>query len=377
MAPGLKWLAAAACGCIVVALLIQRIEQRYREDLRSEVEPTQVRMLARELQRLRVLHEEVTRRDSVRTALRSHETAFEIPQNLARADAAQVNADIQTALASIQPAETRIGVFVMDPRVGRYPAVSMFLGPSVEFYAGQVDEQPYCAVVGIGAEQQQGEIGFNFRSNRSKASAASVDRTSAENVLGPCRWWGVYGAPGAGIEQWLTNGGAGFSDGTISNSPGAVTARRKVFGSRISAQETGAVQAEACLAGRLDQCLATINTKAGRHLTFRGDVALHVRSRWPAYRFGADERAMLTQIEREFGPEKFARFWHSGDSLEVAFASAFGVPLDRWVMQWARSQFGVEPRGPSVPAGTLLVSLFSLGMLVLVAVAIAERRQPG
>ena len=79
-------------------------------------------------------------------------------------------------------------------------------------------------------------------------------------------------------------------------------------------------------------------------------------------------------LETEFGPDRFQAFWTSPLPVPDAFHSAFGVPVERWVMGFGRSHLGSLNRGPEVHPGTMLLSLLTLGILFGGALHVGRRR---
>ena len=78
-------------------------------------------------------------------------------------------------------------------------------------------------------------------------------------------------------------------------------------------------------------------------------------------RLGPNSGRLLSDLLIDMDAERFARFWSSESSFETAFAEAFDVALEDWVMEWARIQMGAlerpAPRPSSAALGLLLVGV--------------------
>ncbi len=53
----------------------------------------------------------------------------------------------------------------------------------------------------------------------------------------------------------------------------------------------------------------------------------------------------MSDLEAEFGRDRFARFWTSDQSVEDAFAAAFDEPIGAWTMRWAQDRMGPQKSG--------------------------------
>jgi hypothetical protein len=76
------------------------------------------------------------------------------------------------------------------------------------------------------------------------------------------------------------------------------------------------------------------------------------------------EHQLLTDLEAEFGQDRFARFWTSSLAVPEAFEEAFGLAPDRWLQGWVRRHYFSGPSGAElVEAGAIAVVLL-LGSIV-------------
>jgi hypothetical protein len=81
----------------------------------------------------------------------------------------------------------------------------------------------------------------------------------------------------------------------------------------------------------------------------------------------------LADAVRELGRARFTQFWTSSAPLESAFASASGVPLDRWTNRWLQRSYGTVRQLPTVHLSDLLWLALTLPVLILVAASKRER----
>jgi hypothetical protein len=82
---------------------------------------------------------------------------------------------------------------------------------------------------------------------------------------------------------------------------------------------------------------------------------------------------MFTELEREFGQERFGHFWSSHAEVTVAFEEAFGVPAGVWLQRWARSYY--RPDGFSLRAGFTNWASTIVALLGAVAVVVGTVRR--
>ena len=86
---------------------------------------------------------------------------------------------------------------------------------------------------------------------------------------------------------------------------------------------------------------------------------------------------LLDQIEADFGTEAFQAFWTSEESLEVAFATAFGIHPADWVRSRALRRHEAVRAGPAPSNSAVVTSV----LLMLVGLAVgtwtALRRRVG
>ena len=203
----------------------------------------------------------------------------------------------------------------------------------------------------------------------------------AEHALGACGYYAAFGRPGPAIEQWFTRSSIGFR----TNPPGWLAipdsadwdrqlkaawahggwALRLLRGGLPAPYEYSAGLAR-CVAGRSQTCadaaLAQIPpSKLWWYNTFWGTDG----------GIGGLAVALMPDLVREFGPDRFRMFWRSSDAVPAAFQRAFGVSLDSWVRGEAISSYGPLELGagdiPRAGVSALIWALIFLGLTALVA----------
>lgn len=279
------------------------------------------------------------------------------------------------------PRRARVGVFAVDGRIGRGAHAPSATARREQFYAGTTERGPYCMLVAVigrapDSDSLRYELGTNVRAAR---------RGATSQPLGPCGYWLRYGQPGPTIGAWLDAGGYAFATEASPAEPAAPPAsRRGVFGVRPPSEWlSGSARGEACLGGRPAACARAVLRPAEGEASYfaprpaPGPMATERSSFRPATPFGEGGQALLADLEREFGADRFASFWRSDAPPSEAFEAAFGRPLGEWVLDWAQARLGTEPRGPRLDLKTLALALLTLGALVGVAIAIGERRRVG
>jgi hypothetical protein len=174
-------------------------------------------------------------------------------------------------------------------------------------------------------------------------------------MLGPCAYYAAFGSPGRHIEEWLesTDFLSAVSPAWASDSQplGPIEPERRSYIRRYEPALYG------CAAGNRRACRLAF---FARERTWLYPLAERQRGivrprdyRYYALYFPHSER-LLSDLLTDMGSERFARFWSSDADVEAAFARAFGVELEEWMISWSRTQLGpVERPAPRVSAAVL------------------------
>ncbi len=222
------------------------------------------------------------------------------------------------------------------------------------------------------------------------------NREGMRQVVGLCSFYAAFGLAGPNIEPWLR--AQNFFSAQESNwqrgrrpidelpveyihdTTGRMTLS---IGDLLVALSEGlrgpedrsTIQQRACANGDLARCT---------EMVLHPERMLTTPPMGPAYSVAAtgdwqpnwlEPRWLLADVVRWGGRERFAHFWRSPLPLDSAFATAMGVPINRWTSNWLRTRYSRTRFGPGVPAATWLLGLLVGALAACVALALAGRRQ--
>lgn len=253
------------------------------------------------------------------------------------------------------PGALEVSIPIMGVSVGfaNFPEIPEALS-SLNYYAGErAGGAPYCAVV----------VPY-FKANPQFS-------TRRGNLLGPCRVWARHGAAGPHIAEWMVVTGGAFArdewSGFDFEYEGATYARR--FGSEF----WGSFESRRCRAGDDAACehaVVGVDSSARMAPRFSMSGTGHFMPR-----IAPGEGGLLADMEKEFGSERFQRFWKSPEPVEQAFEAAFGVSLGQWVIDWSEARYGRTTIGSRLKLETIFLSLIFMGLFAGLAVATARGRR--
>ena len=225
---------------------------------------------------------------------------------------------------------------------------------------------PYCFVVSVG------------RPNR---GLRAFGGTYEEVALGPCAFYGRYGAPGTEILGWLRAGA--FELGQI-HSPGdaelaAVTAQMI---EREGRQTRAAYRRVACSAGRLEICEQILlmpldmTPLTSRLINADAEDGVYRTAAYLRMYNGLGHRghALLADLRSEFGDDAFQAYWSSDQPVTAAFSSAFGVSVGEWVHTWVRTHYPTVDPGPAPTGKEGLLAALWLGLFFVTSVRVVSNR---
>ncbi len=193
---------------------------------------------------------------------------------------------------------------------------------------------------------------------------------SPTDILGPCAFYGAFGAPGSGIRHWLVRTRflaarhAQWTDVSAELPP-----QRESWYDMDNASA-------ACLARGGRPCLQTANVVASsasswRLANFTDDT---LATSGGPYAMGGGtmpDLRVLSDMVREFGPERFRAFWTSSDGPEQAFERAMGVSL----IDWTRQRLERSAIAPSRVAVITWDSYLWLALVLPFLIALSARRR--
>ncbi len=268
----------------------------------------------------------------------------------------------------------RFAMVWQDPDVGHHPDAPRRAYHRTEYLTGERDDEPYCMAVNVVHEwRMPRQVMGHFTRSSTVGSRTST--------LGLCAWLLRYGMPSTSIERWLSAGAAHFG---LEHGPARdvrTYPERWVFGVRWN-QRPLAVQQ--CLARQTEGCAtAFLRPESGANSGVR-DRSRRLVEESPV--LWADHDAtgfrglteydpyLLHDLEQDFGPEAFERFWSSDLDVGEAFEAAFGTDAGTWVAEWVDRTRGTDPAGPELVRATTAGSTLTL-VLFLFWAFLAQRRR--
>jgi hypothetical protein len=260
--------------------------------------------------------------------------------------------------------------------------------------------------------------------NRQKDGTIGVGRRDVlEGVLAPCVMLAGFGRPGPAVARWLgstryaaagstawLNRSRSFIDGGSGAMPWmalyAYQQDRQSYRGILSSSSLAISIAEvltppyalgayglrctdgdwsACRTGILDSTVIALSTRGlPPELSYSGallDRPMH----WTLGTPRPPGEWWLSDLIRDQGRDKFAKFWKSPAPFEQAFQDAFGEDLGAWthrwsVRQWENSWFEkyrVTPRvlGATLKPSWMLITIGWTGLALVLTAMVARRRQ--
>ena len=272
----------------------------------------------------------------------------------------------QEAALSPRADEMVLGYFVQNRGHGAVEGMSLGVMGDRETYVGVLDGRPFC--LRVAPRYGVDDAGFE------PSSIGPVDR------IGPCRLYAQYGMPGSPIHAWLESGAMEFARARSDEPTRSERFRPILFGLNRPRFLDQPLEMERCLSGIAEGCLRTVTLP--ELIKPDGDEAYIVANspasalgsmNWRSI-FGYHDDYLLADLEREFGPEAFSRFWKSDAEVPEAFETAFGMEMGAWVVTWVDDVIGAHPPGPTLSAGMLGGSLLTLLLLAGIITLVARRR---
>jgi hypothetical protein len=196
-------------------------------------------------------------------------------------------------------------------------------------------------------------------------------------MLGPCAYYAAFGPPGHYIEEWLesTDLLAAMSPAwAIESEPlGPIEPERREFVRRYELALYGcaAGNRQACRTGLFSRGWDWLYPRSGRQqgIVRARDISFYTR-------LGPNSERLLSDLLADMGVERFLRFWSSDADVEAAFARAFGIELEDWMMRWSRAQLKRVERVAPEPSSALL-GLLLAAVSVGAAAFLVGGRQAG
>lgn len=194
-----------------------------------------------------------------------------------------------------------------------------------------------------------------------------------DDLLGPCGFFARYGAPGAGMRDWLehTRAASAFTEVETSLISGTRTRRPPptTFSSSTGTRS-------GCLAGTLALCERYFTGGA----QWRGALAPQwlarvTRPSRVVWRSFGESRMNLARLRTRIGDEAFLQVWRSDAEPSVAVRRAAGQDLGTLVRDMLLDAYPVYRPGPWPATVPLVLGLVLAVAAAIAAVRLAPRRQ--
>lgn len=289
----------------------------------------------------------------------------ESPAGIALRDSEEIHRSGATLLRDPGvPAGARLALFVIPRTAGRPDDAPVTIrGPA--YLAGMDGDAPWCARI-EGVPDQATAHGLR---------SVALGGTGPRSIFGVCAWVAEYGLPGPHVADWV----ARASD----------MAEPALDADRLLPRYDGfglASPLDACQAGGMGFCRDLVllpdrehkrawpdwadpsagEGRAGpRPMAFDG----RLQSATPL------NRGLLAALERDFGPERFQRFWSGDGPMSREFQAAFGQDPADWYQGRVVQILGPRRAGPAPSGGDLLATVLTVG-LGLLGAGVAVRRRP-
>lgn len=287
------------------------------------------------------------------------------------------------ALESRDP-QLIVGVFWQPIRFGAVPDTPTDMTSRLTI-VGTRDGVPYCLQV------------LTYIGNGNGFDVRWLGSAPPGDAVGACRAYAEHGLPGPQIQSWLKAGGIGFAtrdsnrstiDRLAANGPEARrlglqwSSDAPMFGRRRHVLFDANAQVQGCLAGEAEACTRAVTDpeligpeSGNRAYTVDHSSVVGLGFYDVQAPFRLANATLLADLEREFGPAAFDRFWTSDQSVPAAFQSAFGMDMGEWLVTWVEPRIGLYRAGPGVPLGALPLSFVTFMALGAVATLAQHRRR--
>jgi hypothetical protein len=204
------------------------------------------------------------------------------------------------------------------------------------------------------------------------------------NLLGPCFWFGAFGAPGRGAREWINSTGLEGSGWFMSPRRRAEVARLEAMRRppERQAQWFAELFAPTAYGTNIIQCIARGGEACSSNLS-RPYMARYSNRSDPRARanifgiqstFDYGSLVIPAELYREFGAEKFAKLWRSPLPFDESFAHATGEDLREYIRRRATTTVGMNyVPGPWLPTWTTVITLLTITTALAVTITTARR----
>jgi hypothetical protein len=231
----------------------------------------------------------------------------------------------------------------------------------------------------------------------------SENRSVARRLLGLCAMYAAFGRAGPDVERWLRQHDYLFAQAVnwqaarppidqpldLVDSTGAVQGSVVQLLALLFRDDAGAfgrttLRERGCAHHDLDLCrlwylepeIRSISSISPLGPSYGIARTGYWDSDWGYWNPDwIESHWFLSDLVRDVGPDRFARFWQSSQPLDSAFATSMGLSLAEWTHHWMRSRLERPRFGPGLPFATVAVGLLLVGLLLSAAGFSAARRQ--
>jgi len=262
--------------------------------------------------------------------------------------------------------EVVVGYFIQPTHFAAAPRARVDSRPATQLYLGRKNGTPVCLLV----KATSGPVdAFTYREGYVRRFRPDLDMWNG------CRLAARYGLPGERITAWIESGGMAFG----LEGPEATVRDPTASASKVAALQYGAsasfLARERCLAGAADGCAMLFLAPEGGDYATLIDAPSWITVRSYFSPFRSDDDYILWDLEREFGPDRFSRFWTSDAGVEEAFEAAFGLPVGAWMARWVEAHIGRIQRGSAPARAAYPGTMVALALSTIIAGLWSRRRR--
>jgi len=387
MAPALKgWIGLTVGGCALISAWALPPSAYVRREAPARLpEETRAAALRTDVVRTRALIQRIRWMDSLPAlALATAQDGIAVgaPPGLADpATLAAIHALLGVELSDREEAgrDVTMGYFVQPPGFAREGAYLPDARPRQETYLGTLDGAPYCIQVLVQPNPVTPTRISTWRGSDGKRHS---------NLARACRLVALHGLPGPAVKAWLRTGALRFAERTTPPPPlrggDEEPSGNRAFGRREALWPDADLGLQRCMAGDRNACADQVLFP--RRSALLGDLSdPRVARTLPSALGGVYDPAtppaltetatyLLGDLEREYGAERFGRFWRSREDVPQAFEGAFGVPIADWTAGWVATHLGPVTPGPALPRQASIGTVLALLLGALAAGAWHRRR---
>ena len=193
-------------------------------------------------------------------------------------------------------------------------------------------------------------------------------------LLDGCAFYDAFGMPGAQIAGWMDSTKISYARALSFAPPDSLSTRLRRWGYEDFFYSDG--RYSRCAAGDLPACSAMIRepiTSFYWRYWHDASVPPPAESQEVLTRSRGFNAALLDDMVRDIGPERFERVWQSSKSLDSAYFDATGDQLAAWLHRRTVAMDGPYHIGPLLSTTSAIITLFSIALSLALSVRLARR----